>query len=276
MTGMSFSAEPAGPPSGPDADAAPSAADGSSAVDRGPAPRADRAATVPAYSTVAAKLRRRILSGELPTGARLPSEPELSAEFGVGRSTVREALKVLASQNLVTTTRGVTGGSFVAVPTVSDISAHLETGVGLMAAVETVTVDQLMEVRQMLEVPTAGVAAYRRSEAHLDQLRAALFDPSEAMGPETYARNQEFHLVLLRAADNPLLEVITAPVFRVLSSRFGRDRAPDGFWECVDADHRAVLRVVEAGDSLAAMTAMRRHLDHLGDAYVQMDRLARR
>jgi DNA-binding FadR family transcriptional regulator len=276
MTGMSFSAEPAGPPSGPDTGAAPAAADGSSAVDRGPAPKADRAATVPAYSTVAAQIRSRILSGELLTGARLPSEPELSAEFGVGRSTVREALKVLASQNLVTTTRGVTGGSFVAVPTVSDISAHLETGVGLMAAVETVTVDQLMEVRQMLEVPTAGVAAYRRSEAHLDELRAAIFDPSEAMGPETYARNQEFHLVLLRAADNPLLEVITAPVFRVLSSRFGRDRAPDGFWECVDADHRAVLRVVEAGDALAAMTAMRRHLDHLGDAYVQMDRLARR
>jgi DNA-binding FadR family transcriptional regulator len=70
--------------------------------------------------------------------------------------------------------------------------------------------------------------------------------------------------------------VITAPVFRVLSSRFGRDRAPAGFWQCVDADHRAVLRVVEDGDSLAAMTAMRRHLDHLGDAYVQMDRLARR
>jgi GntR family transcriptional regulator, transcriptional repressor for pyruvate dehydrogenase complex len=276
MTDMSFAAEPAVPASGSDADADPAAAEGFGAVERGPAPRADRAATVPAYSTVAARIRGRILSGELLPGARLPSEPELSAEFGVGRSTVREALKVLASQNLITTTRGVTGGSFVAVPTVSDISAHLETGVGLMAAVETVTVDQLMEVRQMLEVPAAGVAAHRRSQTHLDELREAIFDPSEAVGPETFARNQEFHLVLLRAADNPLLEVITAPVFRVLSSRFGRERAPAGFWQCVDADHRAVLRVVEAGDSLAAMTAMRRHLDHLGDAYVQMDRLARR
>jgi DNA-binding FadR family transcriptional regulator len=276
MTHMSFSADFAGTASGTAADAAPAATGGSAAVGRGPAARADRAATAPAYSTVAARIRRRILAGELLPGARLPSEPELSAEFGVGRSTVREALKVLASQNLITTSRGVTGGSFVAVPTVSDISAHLETGVGLMAAVETVTVDQLREVRQMLEVPAAGVAAHRRSEAHLHGLREAIFDPSEATGPETYARNQAFHLVLLQAADNPLLEVITAPVFRVLSSRFGRDRAPAGFWQCVDADHRAVLRVVEDGDSLAAMTAMRRHLDHLGDAYVQMDRLARR
>lgn len=235
--------------------------------------RADRVPTVPAYSTVAARIRGRILSGELEPGARLPSEPELSAEFGVGRSTVREALKVLASQNLITTTRGVTGGSFVAVPTVNDISLHLETGVGLLAAVDTVSVDQLMEVRQMLEVPSTGIAAHRRSNALLDELRGTLFDPAEAVGSETYARNQEFHLVLLRMAQNPLLEVITAPVFRVLSRRFGRDRAPTGFWQCVDDDHRALLRVLEDGDSMAAMAAMRRHLDHLGDAYRQMDRL---
>jgi DNA-binding FadR family transcriptional regulator len=238
--------------------------------------RAEQRAVVPAYSTVAARIRARILAGELPPGARLPNESELSAEFGVGRSTVREALKVLASQNLITTTRGVTGGSFVAVPSVSDISAHLETGVGLMAAVETVSVDQLMEVRQMLEVPAAGIAAHRRSTEHVEQLRRAIFDPTDAVGPETYTRNQEFHLVLLRAADNPLLEVITAPVFRVLSSRFGRERAPSGFWQRVDADHRAMLRIVEKGDSMAAMAAMRRHLDHLGDAYLQMDRLGHR
>ncbi|MGY1683621.1 FadR/GntR family transcriptional regulator [Geodermatophilus sp. SYSU D01176] len=254
-------------------DAVATETEGTGAVPREASKRADRAAAVPAYATVAARIRGRILSGELLPGDRLPSEPELSAEFGVGRSTVREALKVLASQNLITTTRGVTGGSFIAVPTISDISAHLETGVGLMAAVETVSVDQLMEVRQMLEVPAAGIAAHRRSQAHLDGLREAIFDPSEAAGPETYARNQEFHLVLLRAAANPLLEVITAPVFRVLSSRFGRERAPSGFWQCVDTDHRALLRVVEEGDSMAAMAAMRRHLDHLGDAYVKMDRL---
>jgi GntR family transcriptional repressor for pyruvate dehydrogenase complex len=261
------------PASGSDACPAPR---GSPAVARVATGQAERGAAVPAYSTVAARIRGRILSGELPPGARLASEPELSAEFGVGRSTVREALKVLASQNLITTTRGVTGGSFVAVPSVSDISAHLETGVGLMAAVETVSVDQLMEVRQILEVPSAGIAAHRRSAEHLEELRRAIFDPSEALGPETYAHNQEFHLVLLRAAGNPLLEVITAPVFRVLYSRFGRERAPAGFWQCVDADHRALLRIVEEGDSMAAMAAMRRHLDHLGDAYLRMDLLGRR
>ncbi len=64
----------------------------------------------PAYAVLAEHLRNRILSGELQPGARLPGEAELTAEFGVGRSTIREALRSLASQNLITTTRGVTGG----------------------------------------------------------------------------------------------------------------------------------------------------------------------
>ncbi|MEV5651396.1 FadR/GntR family transcriptional regulator [Nocardia sp. NPDC052254] len=229
----------------------------------------------PAYAVLAEQLRSRILSGELPQGARLPSDAELTAEFGVGRSTIREALRSLASQNLITTTRGVTGGSFVASPSIGHISAHLETGVALMAAAEAVTVDQLMEVRNLMEVPAAGIAAFRRTEEHLAELRAAIFDPDSLQGQDTYAKNQEFHLVLLRATGNPLLELITAPVFRVLSTRFGRDHAPGGFWQCVDHDHRAILEVVAAGDSMAAIDLMRRHLDHLGDSYRHMDRLRR-
>ena len=141
-----------------------------------------------------------------------------------------------------------------------------------MAAAETVTVAQLMEVRNLMEVPAAGIAAFRRTDQHLEQLRASIFDPDGTQGPETFVKNQEFHLVLLRATDNPLLELITAPVFRVLSSRFGRDHAPEGFWQCVDHDHRAILDVVAAGDSMASMDLMRRHLDNLGDSYRQMDR----
>ena len=125
----------------------------------------------PAYAVLAARLRERILSGDLQPGERLPGDAELTAEFGVGRSTIREALRSLASQNLIHTTRGVTGGSFVATPSVGHISEHLETGVALMTAAETVTVDQLMEVRNLMEVPAAGLAAFRRTEEDLAQLR---------------------------------------------------------------------------------------------------------
>lgn len=229
----------------------------------------------PAYEVVADQIRRRILAGDLVPGARLPSDADLRTEFGVGQSTVREAIRTLASENLVHTTRGATGGTFVSEPSIHRISAHLETGVTLLAAAEAVTVDQLMEVRHLTEVPACGAAAFRRSDQQLEELRATIFDPNDDIGPHTFAANQEFHRVLLRAADNPLLDLVTAPVFRVLGSRFSRDVAPEGFWECVDDDHRAIFDAVAAGDSMTAMTLMRRHLDHLGDTYKEMDILKR-
>jgi len=231
--------------------------------------------TGPAYAVLAGALRSRIVSGELAPGERLPNEQELSAEFGVGRSTVREALRALASQDLIQTTRGVSGGSFVSVPTAAHLSAHLETGVTLMAAAERVTVGQLMALRHLLEVPAAGEAARHRTAEQLEDLRRAEFDPAVAVGEATYAANQDFHLVLLRATGNPLLEVITAPLFRVLATRFGRDLAPDGFWSCVADDHAELHDLVAARDADGAVTAMRRHLDHLTGAYQQMDRLTR-
>ncbi|WP_308015110.1 FadR/GntR family transcriptional regulator [Nocardia coffeae] len=130
-------------------------------------------------------------------------------------------------------------------------------------------------VAQSLGVPAAGAAAFRHNDTHIEELHAALFDPSGSLGSETYAVNHEFHRVLLRAADNPLLDLVTVPVFRVLGSRFSRDTAPEDFWTCVDDDHRAILAAVEQRDSMTAMTLMRRHLDHLGDVYKQMDLLKR-
>lgn len=237
---------------------------------------ANKSSRRPAYEIVADTLRVRILAGELTPGTRLPPDSELRVEFGVGQSTVREAIRSLASENLVQTTRGATGGTFVAIPDIGKLSAHLEAGVTLLAAAEGVTVDQLMEVRQLIEVPAAAAAAFRRTESHLEELRATVYHPAGEIGPEVYANNQEFHRVLLRGADNPLLNLVTVPVFRVIGSRFSRDVAPEGFWRCVDDDHRAILDAVECRDSTTAMTLMRRHLDRLGDVYKQMDLLKHR
>lgn len=63
---------------------------------------------------IADALREAIVEGRLEVDARLPSESELAARFGVSRPTVREALKRLAAQNLIRTTRGTQGGAFVA------------------------------------------------------------------------------------------------------------------------------------------------------------------
>jgi DNA-binding GntR family transcriptional regulator len=88
----------------------------------------------PAYQQVADQLRDRILDGSLTSGDRLPTEIELSEIFGVSRSTIREALRVLASKDLIRTTRGTTGGTFVARVQFDQVSDYLEMSLGLMSA----------------------------------------------------------------------------------------------------------------------------------------------
>src|SRR5829696_7791978 len=104
-------------------------------------------------------LRARILTRELRPGDRLPIEPDLAEQYGVSRSTVREALRVLASQGLVSTSRGVQGGSFISCPEPAQISEYLHASLGLLAESKNITVDALLEARDVLEVPAAGLAA---------------------------------------------------------------------------------------------------------------------
>src|SRR5689334_9698910 len=82
---------------------------------------------LPAYEQVAAQLRAQIVAGSLSPGSRLPAEGELASMFGVSRSTVREALRLLTSQGLAVTKRGVAGGTFVASVEPAQLIAYLET-----------------------------------------------------------------------------------------------------------------------------------------------------
>jgi GntR family transcriptional repressor for pyruvate dehydrogenase complex len=225
----------------------------------------------PAYHQVAEQLRSLILGGELGPGARLPTEPELSTMFGVSRSTVREALRVLSSQHLVVTTRGATGGTSVAFPEPEYIGDFLEASFGLMSGADTVTVDQFLELREQIEVPAARLAAERRSESDLVALKGCLsHGPSE---PDDTAAGEEraaFHQVLLESAGNPLLSVVARPVIGVLRGHFLRELAPPQFWHGLTRDHEQIFSLIQAGDADGAGKAMQKHLARMRPVYVQV------
>ncbi|WP_406690106.1 FCD domain-containing protein [Saccharopolyspora sp. ID03-671] len=227
---------------------------------------ADESVKLPAYAVVADRIRRRILSGDLPPGARLPNEAELMQESGFSRSTIREATRILASEHLVRTTRGPGGGTFVLRPDLGRLTTQVENSVALMTVAEMVTVDQLMDVRLLTEVHAAGTAAHQRSAEQLAAMRTAL----QPRTSPTYEADQDFHMQILAAAGNPMLELACAPVFRVLHDRFSSEHASDDFWSASHADHERILAAIERGDSMTAMTEMRRHLDRLNDTYKEM------
>lgn len=226
----------------------------------------------PAYQELADRLKEQILSGTFAPGDRLPIEPELSAQYGVSRSTVREALRVLSSQHLVTTVRGVAGGTFVVRPEPHQISSYLQASFSLLATSRGGSVRDLLEVRDMLEVPAAGLAAHRRTAEDLTVLRESLFDPRTVDAEHVFEANRNFHVGLLRAAGNPMLEAVTRPMFGVLNERFLRVKASRRFWFRVDRDHREILEAVAAGDADRAREAQHQHLEHLRSTYTRIDR----
>jgi GntR family transcriptional repressor for pyruvate dehydrogenase complex len=216
----------------------------------------------PAYQVLADELRDDITSGRLQPGERLPPEPELCVRTGVSRSTVREALRLLASQHLIVTTRGVTGGSFVAHPDARQLSEALRTGLALLTNTAEVGVADLLELRRALEVPAAALAAVRRTDEHLTALENALFDP-ELDDVETMLRaHADFHSSVAAATGNPLFELVTRPLYVVSFGEELIDTGPADYWLRIDADHRELLGCLRAMDAEAAATVSRRHIGY--------------
>jgi DNA-binding FadR family transcriptional regulator len=223
----------------------------------------EQAERLPAYQVLAEELRAQITSGQLRPGDRLPTEPQLCARSGVSRSTVREALRLLASQHLIITARGVTGGSYVTQPSPTRMAESLSTGVELLMSSGGVGVDHLFEVRETFEVPACGLAARRRTEQQLAVLSGTLFDPDDADVDAKVAAHHEFHIALAAATGNPLFELVTLPLYSFTSSREWLARVPLGFWHRMDADHRQILYSVAGHDTDGARAAARAHLGYL-------------
>jgi DNA-binding FadR family transcriptional regulator len=234
-----------------------------------------KTAVPPSYERLARQLREQIISGELLPGDQLPSETEMCERYVVSRSTIREALRVLSSQNLVVTTRGVNGGSFVVQPQPTHIAEYLRTSLGMLTAA-TGSINDLLEVRRQLEVPAAGLAAKRRTKAQIEAIRATMFDPTDMDLATIFESNRDFHHQLLQAAGNPVLEAVTGPIFAVLRDRIDREEVGRRFWARVDKDHREILGYLEDRDSGGAEQAQAAHLDHLRSTYNRYDRERRR
>jgi DNA-binding FadR family transcriptional regulator len=219
-----------------------------------------------AYEQVSDQLRSLIMSGELTPGQRLPNEAALAAQFGVSRSTVREALRELSAVSLVRTTKGASGGTFVTLPSADHISQFLSANIELLGQSDMVSIEEFLEARKLLEVSAATMAARRRSEEDLERLRAAIPDgPLER--EEQFIYNKDFHAHIVNAAGNTLLWICAQPVFSTLQSNLKRSPLPRSFHDKVNEDHRELLAGIEAQDEDAVAEMMAKHLDFLSKTY---------
>lgn len=156
---------------------------------------------------IAKSIRDAIVSGDLPVDERLPSEAELSEQFHVSRSTVREALKRLAAQSLIRTQRGATGGAFVNRLTFEDAYGQQITTSALLLSMNDVDFGTACEARFALERACAPLSASRRSADHLATMRAEITRQAQpGLTDESFcASDVAFHRALVDGAGNPVL-----------------------------------------------------------------------
>jgi GntR family transcriptional regulator, transcriptional repressor for pyruvate dehydrogenase complex len=223
----------------------------------------------PAYEQVADQLRELIVGGSLKQGDRLPSMPELASMFGVGRSTVREALRQLSSQNLINAVRGSKGGTFVSISDADTVQRYLEATIGLMSGSNQLNMNELFEARLILEGQGAELAAQRRTDRQLVQLRETLLFEREMLenGQRGQRFDRDFHTDLLNASGNRVLQVMTMPVFRALQARMSKRPPVNSFWAIIDEEHKSIFRCVLEKDADGAGEAMRAHLLRLREVY---------
>ena len=211
------------------------------------------------YEQVAEQLLAQIGSRRLRPGDPLPRERELTESFGVGRSSIREALRMLESQGVIA---AVNGGAFV----VAEAANPLESSLRLLFALDDRTgVDDLFELRRILDCEAAALAAERRTDAHLAEMTAAGADMEVSLGRDGRSgdfidADLRFHLAVAEATGNRLIlhsmQAVRDVVRRALLTVFLIPGSP----EQAVVEHRAVQAAIAAGDPERARASMLAHL----------------
>ncbi|MEA2399677.1 MAG: GntR family transcriptional regulator, transcriptional repressor for pyruvate dehydrogenase complex [Thermoleophilaceae bacterium] len=219
-----------------------------------------------ASEQVAVQIQHYIQDEGLEPGAFLGREEDLAAEFGVSRPTLREALKLLASGNLIRASKGPGGGIFVAHTADEGMGRSLSDAIAMMLETGAVSLEELLDARLLLEVPLAGQAAYQADEEHLRRLRDAVRAGEVADGPEALgAADSEIHQAIAAAAGNRMLQALTGWVFEVVQPSVNALLHGAIVQSAIVEHHEALLLAIEKGDAPRAERAMKDHLLYLRD-----------
>ncbi|WP_426176560.1 FadR/GntR family transcriptional regulator [Massilia sp. TWR1-2-2] len=212
---------------------------------------------------VVAYIADSIRDGALEPGDKLPTESEIMRILGVSRTVVREAISHMQAANMVETRHGI--GTFVLQPQPANTL-----GIDPNTVVTVRDVLALLELRISLETEAAGLAAIRRSDAQLQQLRHALdsFQASVRSGAETVPSDLQFHLLVAQASGNRYFHDILShlgtniiPRSRLNSAKLAKDD-PKFYMDRVINEHEDIYNAIARQDPEAARAAIRTHLSN--------------
>jgi GntR family transcriptional repressor for pyruvate dehydrogenase complex len=215
------------------------------------------------YELIADQLLAQISEQRLRPGDPLPSERELTQLYRAGRSSVREALRMLESKGVI---EAVDSGSFAVAAYANPLNSSLQ----LLLNLDQATMVDVYELRRMVECEAAALAAARHTQAHLDLMDAAIAEMAQGLQSHGSERGElyidgdlRFHLAIAEATRNGVvlhtMRALRELIRRALMSIFLVPDSPERSAE----QHRAIRDAIAGRDAERARAEMRAHLERV-------------
>src|SRR5665647_501400 len=200
-----------------------------------------------------------VFSGGFQPVGRLPSERQLAQTLGIGRTSVREALKSLDLLGLIEIRAG--SGTYLTKPDSQVLPRLIEWGLLLGDQ----GVHDLVEARQHIEVASAGLAAQRRTKDDLAELRQRLHAMRRSKSPEEFVTADiKFHLKIAESSKNQVFFNLLSSIQSLLHFWISEVVPADDAFQSAYKEHTPVFEAIERQDSQAAVSTMSEHMEAAG------------
>ncbi len=220
------------------------------------------------YQLVADRLLEDLASSGLAVGDSIPTERELTVRYGVGRSSVREAIRKLESHGVI---RSTGQGGYVLGARDSAIGESFQ----MLLQLGHANLREITELREMLEVPAAGAAAVRRTPADLSEMQRAIdamVQAADGSREDVLTADLAFHGAIAEATKNGAIAAASRGIRMAL-----QEALRSNYWssEMAVVQHQAIGEAIAQGNSEAAEAAMREHLEWIKIILPEEERSAR-
>ena len=216
-----------------------------------------------AFEQILGALEAEISAGALEAGDRLPAERELAARYGVSRTSVREAIRVLEAMGIVSVRRGAEHGVVLLQEPGNAFGPVLR----LLVALRHVSLDDAIEFRVLVEAGAARRLAETGEGAELGEILDAMEAPGIRQAT-FHALDATFHVGLVRSAGNALLDLVEEAVDGLLRKIVTDVALIAWDWDAVRpqliGEHRAILAAIVRGDGEEAAALVTQHVRHWG------------
>jgi DNA-binding FadR family transcriptional regulator len=221
---------------------------------------------------VAAQLRHQIATGRLKPGDKLHPENVLQTKFAISRPTLREALRLLESESLITISRGKHGGARVTSIDLGSVARQ----VGLFLQIEGATLQDVWFARTVLEPPAAGLLAARRESGAFVELEANIVQAREAVFQHDLIRyadlSAEFSMLITRHCGNKTIHLLTSLIYDIIrrqhehvTKRTSTRPSVDKLRQQSIRDRAKAVALMRNGKAAEVESFWQTHLEHMRD-----------